>query len=524
MNASLFFDNFSLLANSPNGVQKLREMILQLAVMGKLVPQDPNDEPASVLLEKIREEKEIAKSKSLKAIEEDEITFELPNGWQWVRVVDIYELSYGKSLPSNVRSDDGPIPVYGSNGVVGYHNECLVSEPSLIIGRKGSSGAVNLVNQSCWPIDTTYYVIPPHGIDLAFSYYQFKSLNLERFNKATAIPGLNRQDAYSLVVGLPPLEEQKRIVAKVDQLMTLCDELEALHQHRNESRVHINNAAINKLLDAGSVNEFNELWRLIYNNFDLLYDNLDNVAKLRKTILQLAVMGKLVPQDPNDEPTSVLLERRKGIKVLPQTEEDGLPHIVPRTWNWVKLVDIGQIVGGGTPKTSNPEYFCDKGVSWLTPADLYNFREKYIAKGKRDITELGLKNSSAQLMPAGTVLFSSRAPIGYVAIALNDISTNQGFKSCVPHIMEMNEYIYYFLKSAVRDIENAASGTTFKEISGKAFGQILIPLPPLEEQKRIVAKVDQLMTLCDELEMRIRKSHDDGGKITNAVVSNLTAM
>ncbi len=100
MNPPLFFDNFSLLADSPNGVQKLREMILQLAVMGKLVPQDPNDEPASVLLEKIREEKEkkIAKSKFLKAIEENEITFELPNGWQWVRVADIYELSYGNRV------------------------------------------------------------------------------------------------------------------------------------------------------------------------------------------------------------------------------------------------------------------------------------------------------------------------------------------------------------------------------------------------------------------------------------------
>ena len=252
-----------------------------------------------------------------------------------------------------------------------------------------------------------------------------------------------------------------------------------------------------------------------FNNFELLADAPNGVQKLRELILQLAVQGKLVPQDPADEPASVLFDKIKAEKErlinekkiskhtsLPFVESNQVPFDVPQSWQWVRLGEIGQIVGGGTPRTEEPEYYVENGVSWLTPADLYGLKEKFIGRGKRDISILGLKKSSAQLMPTGTVLFSSRAPIGYVAIAKNNLSTNQGFKSCVPFIIEMNEYIYYFLKFAAKQINDNASGTTFKEVSGKVISLILFPLPPLEEQKRIVVKVDQLMILCDELETR----------------------
>lgn len=241
-----------------------------------------------------------------------------------------------------------------------------------------------------------------------------------------------------------------------------------------------------------------------------------DIQGLKDKILQLAIQGKLVAQDPNDEPASVLLERIKEEremlikegkitkqKPLPEITEEEKPFEIPDNWEWVRLGEIGAIVGGGTPKTTVKEYWEGGTIPWITPADLSNHTGKYISRGKRSITPIGLRESSAQLMPKGTVLFSSRAPIGYTAIAKNEISTNQGFKSCVPFVMDMNEYLYYYLVYSAKIINENASGTTFKEVSGAEVSNIILPLPPLAEQKRIVEKVDTIMNMLDELEKTI---------------------
>ena len=170
---------------------------------------------------------------------------------------------------------------------------------------------------------------------------------------------------------------------------------------------------------------------------------------------------------------------------------------LPQGWVECELKDIGEIVSGGTPSTTNPDNF-GGDIAWITPADLSNYKQKYISYGTRNITEQGLKSSSAKLMPAGSVLFSSRAPIGYVVISNNPICTNQGFKNIVPSKFVNNEFIYYFLKGAKTKAENFASGTTFKEISGKRFGEIPLMLPPLNEQKRIVEKIEEEFGKIDE--------------------------
>ena len=179
--------------------------------------------------------------------------------------------------------------------------------------------------------------------------------------------------------------------------------------------------------------------------FDILADAPGGIPRLRKLILQLAVQGRLVEQDPNDEPASVLLKHMhrnaneisakvgyRQAKDLPAVSDAEKLFELPKSWNWVRLGEMGFIIGGGTPRTDEPQNYAEQGIAWLTPADLYKLEGKHIDRGKRDISEIGLKDSSAQLMPAGTVLFSSRAPIGYVAIAAKSLSTNQGFKSCVP--------------------------------------------------------------------------------------------
>lgn len=166
------------------------------------------------------------------------------------------------------------------------------------------------------------------------------------------------------------------------------------------------------------------------------------------------------------------------------------PWPIPSSWKWARMSDIATIVGGGTPKTSVASYF-GGDIPWITPADLSGYTKKYIANGERNITSSGLENSGARLMPAGTVLFSSRAPIGYVAIASRPVATNQGFKSFVLKNGLLPDYVYYWLQRAKDFALKLASGTTFLEISGKKTAEIPIPIPPLNEQFRIVAEIEE---------------------------------
>ena len=167
------------------------------------------------------------------------------------------------------------------------------------------------------------------------------------------------------------------------------------------------------------------------------------------------------------------------------------------SWEVLTLGDVGEIISGGTPSTSVPEYWGDE-INWISPSDLTGYKKKTIKKGAKSITKLGLKNSSARLMPEGSVLFSSRAPIGYVAIAAEELSTNQGFKSIVPHDFISSEYLYYFLSASKQKAEKVASGTTFKEISKSKFAELEIPVPDLSTQKAIVSKLEELFSELDK--------------------------
>ena len=173
------------------GIKKLRELILELAVRGKLLPQDPNDEPASARLERIAKEKarlikegRITKKESLPRLSEEEKCFDLPNGWEWARFGEIFELEYGNNLPEAKRTSTGEYPVFGSNGVVGSHDSYCIDKPCIVVGRKGSAGALNLcLNDKCWVTDVAYSVIPPTDIDLKFVFKLFHTLGLDSLGK-----------------------------------------------------------------------------------------------------------------------------------------------------------------------------------------------------------------------------------------------------------------------------------------------------------------------------------------------------
>lgn len=177
---------------------------------------------------------------------------------------------------------------------------------------------------------------------------------------------------------------------------------------------------------------------------------------------------------------------------------------LPVSWEWTEIKSLGEIVSGGTPSTKEHSYWGDE-VNWISPSDLTGYSHKRIKKGAKNLTEKGLKNSSAKVMPKGSVHFSSRAPIGYVVISEEPLSTNQGFKSLVPSRGIFNEYIYYYLKASKQLAEKHATGTTFKEISGTAFGKLPIPIAPANEQKRIVTKIEELFEKIDEGEDYLKK-------------------
>lgn len=180
---------------------------------------------------------------------------------------------------------------------------------------------------------------------------------------------------------------------------------------------------------------------------------------------------------------------------------------MPTTWKRCLLCDIGDIVSGGTPSTKDLSNF-GGNIGWITPADMTRYTNKYIKEGKRNLTEKGLKKSSAVLLPKGTILFSSRAPIGYIAITANPLATNQGFKNFIPNSkLVSSDFIYYLLWNSRNLIKSMASGTTFLEISAKRFAQVPVTLPPMAEQKRIVKKIEELFGVIDEQVKRLEATH-----------------
>lgn len=261
---------------------------------------------------------------------------------------------------------------------------------------------------------------------------------------------------------------------------------------------------------------------LLLREFERVSDASDAVSRLRRFVLAMAVRGRLVGQASHEgdaltlirEATVPTLDRTKRVTLSSEfPEASEIPFAIPDAWMWCRLNQVGVIIGGGTPPSADADNFAPGGtaIAWLTPADMARQADLVVRHGERDLTKKGLASSSATLMPEGTVLFTSRAPIGYVGVAGQEITTNQGFKSLVPSSAVASRYAAIFFRAFAPVIDAAAPGTTFKEVSGKIVSSLVVPLPPLAEQHRIVAKVDELMDLCDQLELaqKEREQHRD---------------
>lgn len=478
---------------------ELRQSILQAAVQGKLVPQDIHDEPASVLLERIRAEKarlvkegKIKKEKPLLPIVEDEIPYDLPEGWIWCRLGELIQIAENNNIHKNL--PENTLVNYVDIDAIDNKKYCIKDVKQIPV--KSLSSRARRVLQKGFIVyslvrpylnniavvedekenyigSTGFVVFKPIKIEINY----FISFLLSPFIKTYYLsllsgfnsPSVSQEDFLSTPFPLPPLAEQQRIVSKVNELMSLCDELEAAEQE----------------LDA------------LESRFE---------EYLPKSILQAAVQGKLVPQDIHDEPASVLLERIRAEKArlvkegeikkekpLPPISEDETPYDLPEGWVWCRLGDIIiQNIGGGTPSKQNLAYW-NGNIPWASVKDLTG----PILDNTRDcITELGLEESSSNLIPANSIIVCTRMGLGKIAINTIPVAINQDLRALI--ISRMNIDLRYII-AYYKTLSIRGEGTTVKGISIEELHNMLFPLPPLAEQQRIVAKVNELMALCEEI-------------------------
>jgi type I restriction enzyme, S subunit len=530
MTVNFLFEHFATLATAPDGITRLRELILQLAVQGKLGTQDAGDEPASVLLEKIKKEKERSEKdeeiKKEKAIApKGVLIYPLPKNWISSPLGAIISFEYGESLPRIKRVDSGKVPVYGSNGIVGYHSKAITKGPALIIGRKGSAGAIQISNIPCHPIDTAYFIDNFKNLDCKFIFYLLTSLNLGSLDKSTAIPGLNRNDAYNLLIGLPPLAEQHRIVAKVDRLMALCDELEGRQQKERAGCLKLGTASLAGLQNADSPEEFERQWAQVCDAFDLILDCPENVAVLRQTILQLAVQGRLVRKEPGDDKAEKLVEKIRK-KPFEPIRNDEKQYPIPDFWTWIRLGEAIESMANGIYKPG--VFYSDDGIACLR---MYNINSGKINFKNLKRMVLDDQEIHQYLLKQGDLLVNrvnSRELVGKAA-AIPKLTESVIFESKNIRVRFNTDILlpgFVNILFQTKEVWQVWQGKA-KQTCGQAsvsqpqIAGICTPLPPLAEQHRIVAKVDALMALCDALESRLKERAAVQGLLAGAVVKQV---
>jgi len=361
---------------------------------------------------------------SLQQLEKSPIT-----EWTLKKLGSILTLEYGDNLPSGSRKE-GDIPVFGSNGQVDTHSEPAVDEPGIIMGRKGSIGEIKFSEVSFWPIDTTYYVTRKETAqNLRFLYYLLQNIQLERLNAASAIPGLNRNDAYSLNALIPTLPEQRKIAT-------------------------------------------------------VLYTVDRSIEKTEEIIERLSQLLVATRRE--------IMNNGLGEHIL--VESDSRFGKIPDGWNISELNSVTDVVGGSTPSTEEPAYWNGE-IPWATPSDLTGLDEPEISETENQITKEGLNSTSTHLLPANSILMTSRATIGECAVNKVEMATNQGFQNLIPGKSLDTWYLYYRMKEEAAYLESIGSGSTFSEVSNSVVKKVKIPIPPIEEQKQIAEKLQSIEAL-----------------------------
>lgn len=541
------------------GIKKLRELILELAVRGKLVLQDSNDEPARELLKRVAADKakmvkegRIRKEKDFLAIAGDEIPFNVPAGWEWVRINDVGH-DWGQKTPDAKFTYIDVSAIDNSSGVI--------SLPTLLSAADAPSRARKIVTNgtviystvrpylknicvieedySPEAIASTAFAVlhPFQGMPGKFFALYFRSPEfvkyVEKVQTGIAYPAINDKQFYGGLVPIPPLAEQHRIVAKVDELMVLCDQLEQQQTDSIAAHQTLVETLLGTLTRVESQQEFSVAWTRIASHFDTLFTTETSIDQLKQTILQLAVMGKLVPQDPNDEPASVLLKRiqaekakliaegkLKKDKPLARIEDEEKPFELPNNWKWVRLGEALNKISDGThhsptnTATGDFKYISAKNIKpWgLDLTDVtYVTAEVHQEIYSRCDPELGdvLYIKDGATTGIGTINSLSEPFSMLSSVAL--LKPSLGIKNT------------YLLKTMVAplfydEMRAGMTGVAITRVTLSKLNDAIIPLPPLAEQQRIVARVDELMALCDALKARLADAQSTQLHLADAIV------
>jgi len=550
------------------GIKKLRELILELAVRGKLVPQDPSDEPASVLLGRIAEEKArlvregvIKKQTITPEISHNENPFELPEEWEWARwdnvAMKIGDIDH--KMPEPVM--DG-IPYvsprdFSHKNTIDYDGAKKISiedfrklsvkiQPQrgdIIYPRYGTIGENRLVetdrdflaSYSCCVIKTLQGFISPL-YQFIFSISELTKQQARKAENKTTQANVGINSIQKYWIPIPPLAEQHRIVAKVDELMALCDQLEQQQTDSTAAHQTLVETLLGTLTQSADPTEFAAAWQRIAEHFDTLFTTEHSIDQLKQTILQLAVMGKLVPQDPNDEPASVLLEKiaeekARLIKEEKISKQKGLfdacqkkPFELPDGWQWISLSHLGVFSGGKTPSKAKSSYW-NGDIPWVTPKDM---KIAQIYDTEDHITALAIDDGLALYEPEA-LLFVVRSGILRrtfpVAISKVHCTVNQDLKVLSLYNKELVSYVYLMMRGFEQYILKnlTKTGVTVESVMFDEFSRHYFMLPPLAEQHRIVAKVDELMALCDTLKARITEAQTTQIQLADAIVGQAVA-
>ena len=520
MNSDRLFALYDRVADAPDAVGRLRRFVLDLAVRGKLVEQDPADEPASELLKRIAAEKvrrvNVGRTGRKKAVHPEMAPppFNLPRTWRWASLGAVFQYDAGtqcdpKALDSSgwllelqdiekgtgrlldrVRTSERNSKSTKSQFLPGdilygklrpYLNKVLVADET------GYSTTEIVAIRPYLQLSSEYCALALRRPD--FVDY------VTRLGQGTKMPRLRTKDAVVAPFPLPPLAEQRRIVAKVDELMALCDRLEEARTVREDTRDRLTKASLARLSAADTdVPTFRSHARFAVDALPALTARADQVKHLRQTILNLAVRGKLVEQDPADEPVPCP-DRAIHTNIEP-------PFPVPSNWRWSRLRALGTLKGGGTPSKARVDFW-GGSIPWVSPKEM---KRDYIEGAQTQITETALAASAVNVIEPDSVLFVVRGMILAhsfpVAISRVPLTINQDMKAITLKSPEMAEYLLRALKALKPEmlarVQRSSHGTC--RIAGADYRDFMVPLPPLAEQRRIVAKVDELMALGEQLE------------------------
>lgn len=568
-------DAFELMATAPQGVAKLRELILSLAVRGRLVAHDPRDESAEILFEKIQQEKseqaahrELKRGRLRAQVEEAAMPFELPANWRWTRLGDAAnKITDGThhSPPNTAQGDfryisaknikPWGIDLSNVTYVTRSVHEEIYARCDPVLGdvlyiKDGATTGVVTINSLAEPfsmLSSVALLKPSCGLTSEFLIRVMASpffyTEMRAGMTGVAITRVTLGKLEDALIPLPPLAEQRRIVARVEELMGLCDELEAHGRLQDEQHTRLLATLFDALLASASPKELAGNWQRVANHFDLLLDRPEAIDALEQTILQLAVRGLLVPQDSTYEPASVLIARiraekaklakageLKQTKVLRPVTESDCTFNVPTSWTWARLGElVNHSEAGWSPR-------CDEGqrrggawgvlkVSAVSWGEFRSHENKQLPATLKARAEYEVRDGDFLISRANTVELVARSVVAQnpePRLMLSDKLIRLKISALVDHLYVNLVNNAQFARAYYAENASGTSGS-MKNVSREVILNLPVPLPPPAEQRRIVARVEELRALCADLRKHLQQAQATRSHLAEALVARAVA-